>query len=65
MIPEIPTMISPVGMDLGRNPTGVAGDYEAPFEFAGRLIRVDVATSRAFRDDEEAAIELAAAEQMQ
>jgi len=64
-IPEIPTMISPVGLDVGRNPTGVSSDYEPPFAFQGRIHRVDIATRRAFRKEDEAAIELAAAERMQ
>ena len=64
-IPEIPTMISPVGLDVGRNPTGVSPDYEPPFAFRGRIHRVDIATRRAFRKEDEAAIELAAAERMQ
>jgi len=64
-IPEIPTMISPVGLDVGRNPTGVSSDYEPPFAFQGRIHRVDIATRRAFRKEDEAAIELAAAERME
>ena len=63
IIPLVPVMISSIGMDIGRNPTGVGGSYEAPF--AGRLHRVEVATTRAFRHDEEAAMELAAAAEMQ
>ena len=59
IIPLVPVMVS----SIGRNPTGVGGSYEAPF--AGRLDRVEVATTRAFRLDEEAAIELAAAAEMQ
>jgi hypothetical protein len=64
-IPEIPVMMSPVGMDLGRNPTGVSSAYTAPFEFSGGLNRVEIGTARTFSVDEEAAIELAAAERMQ
>jgi hypothetical protein len=64
-IPVVPVMISPIGLDIGRNPTGVSADYPAPYEFAGRIHRVEVATTPAFRPDEEAAIEVAAAERMQ
>ena len=35
-------MISPVGIDIGRNPTGVSDDYEAPFAFTGRIVRVAI-----------------------
>ena len=63
-IPVIPVMISPIGMDLGRNPTGVSDAYAAPSEFAGRIVRVEVDTTPAFRPDEEAAIEVAAAERI-
>jgi arylsulfatase len=60
-IPLIPTMISPVGMDLGHNPTGVSSAYEAPFAFAGTLSLATIATARAFRPDEEIAFEVRAA----
>ena len=64
-IPVVPVMVSPIGLDIGRNPTGVSTDYRPPFEFAGRIGRVELETTRAFRPDEEDAIELAAAERMQ
>ncbi|MBJ30909.1 MAG: arylsulfatase [Acidimicrobiaceae bacterium] len=64
-IPVVPVMISPIGLDLGRNPTGVSDAYVAPYEFSGRIARVEVDTTPAFRPDEEEAIEVAAAERMQ
>jgi arylsulfatase len=60
-IPLIPTMISPVGMDLGRNPTGISTAYEAPFAFTGTLSLVTIRTTRSFHPDEEAAFEVEAA----
>ena len=60
-IPLIPTMISPVGMDLGHNPTGISDAYEAPFAFSGRLERVTIRTDRTFRPDEEVAFAVEAA----
>ncbi len=65
MIPLVPVMVSSVGMDIGRNPTGVSDAYEAPFPFTGHLARVEIGTTRAFRPEEEAAMELAAAAEMQ
>tara|TARA_B100000676_G_scaffold302191_1_gene350723 strand:+ start:74 stop:580 length:507 start_codon:yes stop_codon:yes gene_type:complete len=64
-VPVVPVMISPVGLDIGRNPTGVSDAYTAPYQFSGRINRVEVDTAPAFRADEEAAIEVAAAERMQ
>ena len=60
-IPLIPTMISPVGMDLGRNPTGISTAYEAPFAFTGTLSLATIRTTRSFHPDEEAAFEVEAA----
>ncbi|MBT6091813.1 MAG: arylsulfatase [Acidimicrobiaceae bacterium] len=65
IVPLVPVMVSSIGMDIGRNPTGVSGAYEAPFPFAGHLARVEIGTTRAFRPEEEAAMELAAAAEMQ
>jgi len=65
IVPLVPVMVSSVGMDIGRNPTGVSGAYEAPFPFAGHLARVEIGTTRAFGPEEEAAMELAAAAEMQ
>ena len=64
-IPLIPTMVSPVGIDIGRNPTGVSAAYPAPFAFTGSIDRVEIDTARAFSADEEIALEILAAERMQ
>ncbi len=60
-VTDISAMISSVGMDIGRNPSGVCDDYEAPYEFQGQLRRVDIATSRALRPEDEMALEIAQA----
>ena len=65
IVPLVPVMVSSIGMDIGRNPTGISSAYEAPYEFAGRLTRVEIGTTRSFRPEEETAIELAAAAEMQ
>ena len=65
IVPLVPVMVSSIGMDIGRNPTGISSAYEAPYEFAGRLARVEIGTTRSFRPEEETAIELAAAAEMQ
>ena len=54
-------MMSPIGMDLGRNPTGVSTAYVAPFAFTGLLSLVTITTRRAFPPDEEVAFEVEAA----
>lgn len=61
-IPDVPVMISSIGFDLGRNPTGVSDAYEPPFEFMGKLQRVEIQTLRALAPDDERAAEIAAAE---
>ncbi len=61
VIPFVPAMISPVGIDLGRNLSGVSDAYARPYEFTGRIERVTIATVPALRRDEELAIQLAAA----
>jgi arylsulfatase A-like enzyme len=58
MIPDVPVMISSIGMDVGSNPTGVSEAFEAPFPFNGVIQRIDVTTERAMRPDAELAIEL-------
>jgi len=54
-------MISSIGMDIGRNPSGVSDDYEAPFEFEGTIHRLEIATVRAMPADVEEAAEIRAA----
>ncbi|MCB0990686.1 MAG: arylsulfatase [Acidimicrobiales bacterium] len=58
VVPELSVMISSIGMDLGRNPTGVSDDYEAPFVFEGSLHKVEVSTKRALRPEDEMAAEI-------
>ena len=58
IIPNVPVMISSVGMDVGANPTGVSDAYEAPFEFTGQIRRIEIETERALRPDDEAAHEI-------
>ena len=54
-------MISSVGMDIGRNPTGISDDYDPPFEFTGTIHRVVIDTVRALPPHAEQAQEIAAA----
>ncbi len=65
VIPMVPMMISSIGFDIGANPTGVSDAYEAPFPFAGRIARVEIATTPALSPDDEAALEFTAAEHTQ
>lgn len=65
MIPMVPLMISSVGIDIGTNPTGVSDAYIAPNRFGGAISRLEIDTQPAFNPDEEAALELRAAEGMQ
>lgn len=65
VIPLVPAMISPIGLDLGCNPTGVSDAYEAPFTFGGQLHRVEIDTVRALSQDQEQALEALAAEATQ
>lgn len=58
VVPEVPIMISSVGMDIGANPTGVSDAYEAPFPFTGILRRIEIATERALRPEDETAAEI-------
>ncbi|NDG92679.1 MAG: hypothetical protein EBY55_06015 [Gammaproteobacteria bacterium] len=58
MVPNVPVMISSVGMDIGSNPTGVSEAFTAPFPFNGKIQRIDIETTRALRPDDELAIEL-------
>lgn len=61
IIPRVPGMISPVGIDLGRNPTGVSDAYERPYVFGGRIVRVQVDTLPPVSREDELALQLAAA----
>ncbi|MCP3937471.1 MAG: arylsulfatase [Actinomycetia bacterium] len=58
VVPRVSVMISSVGMDLGKNPTGISDDYEAPFVFEGSLHRVEFSTERALRPEDEMAAEI-------
>jgi len=58
MVPNVPVMISSIGMDIGSNPTGVSEAFTAPFPFNGKIERIDIETTRALRPDDELAIEL-------
>ncbi len=58
VVPEVATMISSVGMDVGRNISGVSHAYEAPFEFAGEIREIRIDTVRALRKEDEQAAEI-------
>lgn len=60
-IPLVPNMISPVGIDIGRNLSGVSDEYSRPYAFTGSIKRLVVATKPAMSRDEEFAVQLAAA----
>ncbi|MCP4083550.1 MAG: arylsulfatase [Actinomycetia bacterium] len=61
VVPNVSVMISSIGMDVGRNPTGISDDYEAPFEFAGIINRLEIATVRSIPAEDEKAAEIRAA----
>ncbi|MGI9611718.1 MAG: arylsulfatase [Acidimicrobiales bacterium] len=58
VVPDVSTMISSIGVDIGRNPAGVSDAYEAPFEFAGRIDELRINTIKALSDEEEEAAEI-------
>ena len=58
VVPDVSTMISSIGMDIGRNPAGVSDAYEPPFEFAGRIEELRIDTIKALSDEEEEAAEI-------
>lgn len=58
IVPEVSVMISSIGMDIGRNPSGISDDYPTPFEFAGDIHRVEIATVRALTEEDEKAAEI-------
>ena len=58
VVPRISVMISSIGMDIGRNPTGVSEAYDPPFAFGGRIDEVRIATVRALSEEEELAAEI-------
>ena len=60
-IAVVPNMISPVGIDIGRNLSGVSDAYKPPFTFTGSIERVVIDTKPALSAKEEFAIALAAA----
>ena len=58
VVPEVSTMISSLGMDIGRNLTGVSDAYKAPFKFAGDIHKIEIDTVRALRPEDELAAEI-------
>jgi arylsulfatase len=58
IVPEVSVMISSIGMDIGRNPSGICDDYGTPFEFEGTIHRVEIATVRAMPEEDEKAAEI-------
>ena len=61
VVPRLSVMISSIGMDIGRNPSGICDDYEPPFEFEGEIHRVEIDTVRAIPLEDERAAEIRAA----
>lgn len=57
VLPFVPVMISAIGFDIGRSAVGASDAFTDPFEFEGRIIRLEVDTRRALRPDDEATIE--------
>ena len=60
-IAVVPNMISPVGVDIGRNLSGVSDAYTPPYNFTGSIRRVVIDTQPAMSAQDEFAIALAAA----
>ena len=58
VVPNVSVMISSIGGDIGRNPTGISDEYEAPFVFQGQIHRVEIATVRAISEEDEIAAEI-------
>lgn len=54
-------MISPIGLDIGRSVAGVSDGFAGPYEFQGRIIRLEIDTERAMKPDDEAALAWATA----
>ncbi|MEZ5341774.1 MAG: hypothetical protein R2706_10055 [Acidimicrobiales bacterium] len=61
IIPLVPNMISPIGLDIGRSVAGVSDGFTGPYDFEGRIIRLEIDTERAMKADDEAALAWAAA----
>ena len=61
IIAVVPNMISPVGVDIGRNLSGVTDAYTPPYNFTGSIRRVVIDTQPAMSAQDEFAIALAAA----
>ena len=61
IIPVVPSMISPVGIDIGRNLSGVSDAYEPPFTFTGRIAMVVIDTMPGMSPKDEFALTMAAA----
>ncbi len=56
IIPLVPAMISPIGLDIGRSVAAPSDGFTAPHEFQGRIIRLEIDTERAMNADDEAAL---------
>ncbi len=61
IIPLVPNMISPVGIDIGRNLSGVSDAYKPPFTFTGNITKIVIDTQPGMSPKEEFAIALNAA----
>lgn len=61
VIPLVPNMISPIGLDVGRSVAAVCDGFSGTYEFQGRIIRLEIDTERAMNPDDEAALAVAAA----
>lgn len=61
LIPVVPGMISPVGIDIGRNLSGVSDAFAAPYAFTGTIAKVTIDTRPSMSQDDEFALALAAA----
>lgn len=61
IIPLVPNMISPVGIDIGRNLSGVSDAYAPPFTFTGGITKIVIDTKPGMSPKDEFAIALATA----
>ena len=56
VIPEVPVMISSIGLDIGRSVAGVSDRFQGPNELVGRIIRLEIDTERGLDPDDEAVL---------
>ena len=61
VIANVPAMISTIGLDIGRSLAAASDGFASPYEFQGRIIRLEIDTQRAMEADDEAALTWAAA----